>query len=223
MPEKLTITSYTDYDYSESIGQFEVLVNPEEYATSQQINYTNKQSLGSPGAEPLFQSIPSEECNFSILFDSTGVITTTPTSLKGKSIAEQIDTFTKVTSDYKGDLHRPPPLELVWGAFIFKGVLVDLNIKYNVFKPDGTPVRAIAEAKFKTAIGSQEAQALSKKSSPDMTHIKTFEASSSLQQFCQSIYSGENYFVQVAQANDLDHLRGSHIGQSLTFPPLKNK
>ncbi len=223
MPEKLTITSYKDYGYSDSTGQFEVLVNPAEYATTQKVNYSSKQALGTPAAEPRFMNIPSQECKFTIIFDSTGVISTTPASLKGKSVPEQIDAFLKVTSEYKGDIHRPPPLELVWGQFIFKGVLSGLNIKYNVFKPDGSPVRAEAEAEFKTASNTQEALLSAKKSSPDMTHIKTLKAGESLPGLCQEIYSGENYFVQVAKSNKLNHLRGLKIGQNLSFPPLNEK
>ena len=223
MPEKLTITAYKDYNYSTSTGQFEVLVNPEQYATTQKINYANKQAIGTPAAEPRFMNIPSEECKFKIIFDSTGIIASTPPSLKGKSVAEQVNAFLNVTSEYKGDIHRPPPLELVWGAFIFKGVLANLNITYNVFNPDGTPVRAEAEAEFKTASATQEALLNAKKSSPDMTHIKILKAGDSLPGLCQEIYSGENYFVQVAKANNLNHLRGLKVGQNLSFPPLIQK
>ena len=168
-------------------------------------------------------NIPSEECKFKILFDSTGIIANIPANLKGKTIAEQVDAFLKVTSDYKGDIHRPPPLELVWGSFIFKGVLSNLAITYNTFKPDGTPVRAEAEAEFKTASATQEALLNAKKSSPDMTHIKTLRAGDSLPGLCQEIYRGENYFVQVAEANGLNHLRGIKAGQDLSFPPLIQK
>lgn len=220
MLKKLTITAYKDYSYGDSLGQFEVLVNPEQYSTRQKINYANKQALGSPGAEPRFMSIPSQECKFTLIFDSTGIIATTPASLKGKSVPEQIDAFLAVTSKYKGNIHKPPPLELVWGDFTFKGVLTSLNIVYNVFKPDGTPVRAQAEAEFKTASATQETLLGAKKSSPDMTHIKQLKAGGSLPALCQEIYEGENYFVQVATANKLNHLRGLKPGQSLTFPPL---
>jgi len=223
MPAKLTITAYKDYNYSSSTGEFEVLVNPEQYVTSQKVNYANKQAIGTPAAEPRFMHVPSQVCKFKIIFDSTGLVPSTPASLKGKSIAEQVNAFLEVTSEYKGDIHRPPPLELVWSTFSFKGVLTDLQITYNVFKPDGTPIRAQAEAEFKTAAATQEALLSAKKSSPDLTHIKIVRAGDSLPGLCQEIYDGENYFVQVAQANDLDHLRGTRIGKTLSFPPLQQK
>ena len=223
MPEKLTITAYKDYNYSASTGQFEVLINPEKYDTSQEVKYDDKQAIGTPAAEPRFMGVPSEECKLTLLFDSTGLVPSTPASLKGKTLAQQIDAFLEVTSDFKGDIHRPPPLELVWGSFTFKGVLSDLQITYNIFKPDGTPVRAQAEASFKTASETQEALLNARKSSPDLTHIKTLKAGESIPQLCYEIYNGENYFVQVAQANRLNHLRGHKVGQVLNFPPLQQK
>ncbi|WP_018970920.1 hypothetical protein [Rubritalea marina] len=223
MPEQLTITAYKDYNYTDTTGKFEVLVNPANYDTKQSIQYAEEQALGSPGSEPRFQSIPSEDCKLTLLFDGTGIIPSPPASLKGKSVPEQIDAFLKVTSDYSGNIHSPPPLELVWSDFTFKGVLADMKVNYKIFKPDGTPVRAEVDATFKTASSTQESLLQAKKSSPDMTHIKTMKAQQSIQHFCQQIYGGENYFVQVATANQLDHLRGNKVGQQLVFPPLVNK
>lgn len=59
-------------------------------------------------------------------------------------------------------LARPPLCTFTWGSNmpIFKGVIEDLNVKYTLFLPDGTPTRATATMKWKqsnTLLNKQEA------------------------------------------------------------------
>ena len=220
MIEKLNITSYKDYSYGDSISSFEVLLNPKNFATKQEINYTTLKPMGAPAEEPTFKNESAEQCEILLIFDSTGVIANPPTGLKGKTVAQQIEVFMNVVSKFDGNTHKPNPLELTWGDFGFKGVLLNLNVTYTLFKPNGLPARAEAVAKFKTASDAQEAIIAVKNSSPDMTHIKLIKAGDSLSGMCLDIYGGENYFVQVAQANGFNHLRGDKAGVKAIFPPL---
>jgi len=46
---------------------------------------------------------------------------------------------------------RPPQLEFRWGSFRFQGVLEDVRVRYELFRADGTPVRALATIRLKEA------------------------------------------------------------------------
>ncbi len=97
---------------------------------------------------------------FDFLFDTTGVIKdASPLSLgmlnplaKPKSVAKEIDDFKQSIMDYQPDLHRPYFLKIIWGTLLFKCVLTNLDIEFKLFKPDGTPVRAVAKCTFKGTV-----------------------------------------------------------------------
>ena len=220
MAKKLSIVAYKDYSFNSKTGQFDVLVNPRHFSTNQVVNYNIDTAAGSPGVEPRFKNIPPQKCQLKVIFDSTGIIANPPPSLKGKTVDQQTSAFMNVVGQYKGNIHRPSPVELIWDKFKFKGVMVDLSITYNVFKPDGTPCRAEADASFVTGSTKEEILISAKNSSPDMSHVRMLKAGDTVQSMCEDIYGSENYFVQVAQSNNLNHLRGVRTGQSLVFPPL---
>jgi hypothetical protein len=60
-------------------------------------------------------------------------------------------------------LKRPPMCTFTWGSAMptFSGVVEDLNVKYTLFLPDGTPCRATVTLKMKqssTLLNKQEAK-----------------------------------------------------------------
>ena len=48
-------------------------------------------------------------------------------------------------------LKRPPLLTFTWADRTFKGVIASLNVRYTMFSPEGTPVRASVTAAFREA------------------------------------------------------------------------
>ncbi|PHN02219.1 CIS tube protein [Flavilitoribacter nigricans] len=225
--EKLTITAYKKPDYSDYAGKFTVLINPESYRKEVEIKYAGQQSLGSSAPELRYIATGGEKISFKLVFDGTGLIATAPKSLmsgnKVKPVSFQIEKFRKVTSEYWGSIHRPYYLQLSWGTFLFKGVLVSLGINYKLFDPNGTPLRAEADVVFTSSILPEDQKKKKKNQSPDVTHIKTVRAGDRLPALCAEIYDDPNYFVQVAAANQLNHLRHLRPGKELSFPPIINK
>jgi contractile injection system tube protein len=53
----------------------------------------------------------------------------------------------------QSDVKRPPMVTFTWGNNmpVFKGVIEDLNVKYTLFLPNGTPCRATVNIKMKQA------------------------------------------------------------------------
>jgi hypothetical protein len=65
------------------------------------------------------------------------------------------------------DLKRPPLCTFTWGSNmpVFKGVVEDLQVKYTLFLPDGTPCRATVTLKMKqssTLLNKKEAEEATK-------------------------------------------------------------
>lgn len=221
--EKMEISAYSKKDFSGLVGKMSVYINPEKYTHNYRICYNDNQAQGSSGGSPIFNRIPSDKVDLELVFDGTGVI---PSALPGvepftgDGIAAQIEELKKLVFDYKGNIHHPNFLELSWGTLLFKCRLSSLNIAYTLFKPDGTPLRAKASAGFLGYNDETELALKARKSSPDLTHVRTVKGGDTLPLMCYDIYGVSAYYPQVAQVNGLTDFRDLRVGAQLVFPPV---
>ena len=221
---KLQIISYADQSYSGSgEATFEVLINPQSYQVSQTLHWTENQAQGSAEQSLDFNKMGGQDVTMELIFDGTGLVPTIPTSLKGKTVSEQIKLFRAVTTKFNGDEHRPNYLKLSWGDFTFYGVLASLNLTYSVFDSSGNALRAKANCTFKSSVSAATAAALENKNSPDMTHVRTMHQGQSLWNMCSQIYKDPEQYIMVARSNGLDQFRRVKPGRKLHFPPLDDK
>jgi hypothetical protein len=62
---------------------------------------------------------------------------------EGTSVLTKIEPIMKAT-DFAGTLQRPPTFLFAWGSINYLKCFVEsTDIKYTMFLPDGTPVRAV--------------------------------------------------------------------------------
>lgn len=132
----------------ESGSPIPFLFNPAELSMSLKATWDS----ASDDEEPQFQGMESEELSFTLLLDTTqnpGKPATSPTD-KVQPVTkwtsqliklvrpEAISGTNKDTND-----ERPPWVRFQWGDFVsFKAVVTSLDITFNLFNPDGVPVRA---------------------------------------------------------------------------------
>lgn len=197
---------------------FEALINPETYTLDYKLKFSESgQGQGTSGKQLKYEYTEPEEITFEFLFDNTGLIDGKPRP----DVAEDLLKFKRVLIEYKGDSHEPRHFKLVWGKHsIFKGRVVELGITYKLFKPDGTPIRALAKVKFKSSIEEMKRAAKENKSSPDLTHMRRVKAGDTLYQMCQNIYGDPQYYLQIAEINGLNDFRNLVPGIEIRFPPL---
>jgi hypothetical protein len=223
--EKMLILAFSDSEKAENGGvndaddQFEALINPESYTLQYKLKCSQgAQGQGTSGAQLKYEYTEPDEITFDFLFDNTGIIDGQPR----ESVVDDLKKMKDVLIGYKGDSHEPRHLKLVWGEnSIFKGRVTELSINHKMFKPDGTPIRAIATVKFKSSIEEQKRAAKENKSSPDLTHIRKVKQGDTLPLMCYSIYGDPKYYLQVAEVNGLANFRQLKPGTDLFFPPLK--
>jgi hypothetical protein len=223
--EKMLILAFSDSEKAENGGvndaddQFEALINPESYTLQYKLKFSQgAQGQGTSGAQLKYEYTEPDEITFDFLFDNTGIIDGQPR----ESVVDDLKKMKDVLIGYKGDSHEPRHLKLVWGEnSIFKGRVTELSINHKMFKPDGTPIRAIATVKFKSSIEEQKRAAKENKSSPDLTHIRKVKQGDTLPLMCYSIYGDPKYYLQVAEVNGLANFRQLKPGTDLFFPPLK--
>jgi Uncharacterized protein containing LysM domain len=222
--EKMLILAFTDSKKAESggipesVAQFTALINPETYTQTYKLKFSSgKQGQGSSGKQLKYEYTEPEEMSFEFLFDNTGIIDDEPRD----SIADDLKSFKQVLIEYQGDAHEPRHFKLVWGKnSIFKGRVTEVAITYKLFKPDGTPIRAIAKVTFKSSIEEQKRAAKENRQSADLTHSRQVKLGDTLPLMCHRIYGDSRHYAQVARANGLNNFRVLQPGSTLIFPPL---
>ena len=211
---KLQIISYKDDRFQEQDKSISVPVNPDKYSRSIKVEYNQEQEQGTQGNNPPFNRTPPEELQFEFLFDGTGVV---PGS---KDIQAGIEEFKKTVYKIEGDIHRPNFLKLIWGDLSFNCVLKELKIDFTLFKPDGTPLRAMVNATFMQVVDEKRRSAEQGKNSPDLTHVRYVKEGDTLPYMSYKIYGDASYYIQVAKYNGLKNFRNIRPNMKIVFPPI---
>lgn len=225
--EKMLILAFTNSRDAEGGGKkeandsFEALINPESYTLDYKLKFSELgQGQGTSGKQLKYEYTEPEEISFEFLFDDTGIID----GKRRDSIADDIKKFKQVLIEYKGDAHEPRHFKLVWGRnSIFKGRVTELSITYKLFRPDGTPIRAVARVKFKSSIEELKRAAKEDRKSPDLSQFRKVKEGDTLPLMCYRIYGDPKYFLNVAEINGLSNFRSLIPGSNLVFPAIEKK
>ncbi|MFD1817540.1 hypothetical protein SAMN04515674_101609 [Pseudarcicella hirudinis] len=214
--EKMKVIGYKNAEMKEKVGELKAMMNPENYQLGYKIEYDDKQGSGTSSKQLKFKEIKPNELAFEFLFDSTGIIDDKARS----DVWQEIWDFKKMLVDYEGSSHQPRFFELIWGKMIFKGRLMSLDITFKLFKPDGTPIRAIAKTSFLGSVEENLRVAKEDAQSPDLTHERQVISGDHLSWMSYKIYEDPRYYLQVARANGLTNFRKLQAGSKIYFPPF---
>ncbi len=142
---KLTIINHDDGN--SVVAHF----NPKEVQIDKSVPWSKQKNA--KGDNPALEYTDSENRTMSLelLFDTY--------ELKTSVYEAGVEALTAMTLVRKNaaseEQKRPPLVEVRWGAEAnfprFKGVIESLSVKYTMFLPDGTPVRATCSLKLKEA------------------------------------------------------------------------
>lgn len=215
----MKIVAYSDGTFSTKVanGEYEVMLNPEKLQWDRRVQYNEETSIDSSAPSSKYNKTPSEKLSFDLVVDCTGVVDSSRVDLPG-----EITKLSKVVYEYNGDIHRPNYVIINWGGGLaFQGVLTSFNLSYTFFKPDGTPLRAKLSMEFASYIDAATLAKKDDKKSPDMSHLVSVIEGDSLPQISSRIYRSSNYYVQIAQFNELNKFRCLPAGMALVVPPLK--
>lgn len=222
--QKVKIYAFGDPAYSDRKGEYTVMANPEKLDVSYSIQYDERPAHGNIGAQMNFKHVNPAEMTFNFIFDGTGIIPGT----EDKKVEDEITKLMKVICEFDGTIHRTYYCKIIWGTVgsgnyyfnVFQGVLTNVSFHYKLFKPDGAPLRVAVEAKFKSAYEHVMRIAMERKSSPDLTHLRTVKEGDKLVLMTQEIYGSTEYYLEVARINQLDNFRELVPGTQLYFPPV---
>jgi len=224
----MILTAYTDPSFTASseLSEMTVYINPETYTRRYRIEYDDTQAQGSSTGGPQFNKTQSDEVQFQLVFDGTGVV---PSPIPGvppakeDGITTQIDTFMNLAFKYDGDIHSPNFLQVSWGTLVFNCRLSSMNITYTLFKPDGTPLRAKADVTLVEYTSQENIEKEDNDLSPDLTRVVTVKGGDTLPLLCYQVYGSSVYYVEVARQNRMSGFRDLIPGEQVLFPPLGDR
>ncbi|GGZ17465.1 peptidoglycan-binding protein [Echinicola pacifica] len=221
--EKLKIKAYKDEKFTEEVddGEFVTLLNPEKYKFQFRVDQNEDQASGTSAAPIRFNKILPKVLSLDFLFDRTGVIAGYEASEDG--VIEDLEHFKKLVYEYNGEKHKPNYLLISWGSLLFKGYLKEMDIEYKLFRPDGTPIRAMVTVKIGEFVEEELRAAQENNQSPDLTHFRVVSDGDTLPLMTHRIYGDAKYYLEVAKVNGLVNFRNLEIGTEIYFPPLSKQ
>jgi hypothetical protein len=214
--EHLVIKAYEAADYSGSeVGEFEAYVNPSELTLGYEVEYDGAQGHGTTNSRQAFRRMKPGDLTLALFLDGTGA------NGRPLDVQQKVEEFQTVTG-YNGNIHRPNYLKVVWGTLpVTKCVLKSASIVYKLFRPDGVPLRAVIDATFTENADDGTRVAEAQDQSPDLTHLRIVKAGDNLPSMCFAIYGDPRLYLEVADANGIDHVRNLQPGMRIFFPPLQ--
>ena len=137
-------------------------------------------------------------------------------------VPDEVENFLCVVYDYISAKHRPNFVMILYGAVLLKTVLRSVEITYNLFSPNGKPLRAKLSTVFTSCLDPNLSLMINNPSSPDLTHKRVVSEGEKLVQMANKIYQNNLLYADVAQANGLNNFRTIEKGTAIWFPPVKN-
>jgi len=212
---KMKIVAYKDPDFSSQLGEYNLLVNPENYKVRDEQQYAVSDTVNGSSAQTVkYKGGAAGLFEITLFFDGTGVVT-------DEKVDDQIKKVKDLIYSYNGDIHEPNYLKVYWGTqSLFQGRLKSWNRNYTMLDMDGTPLRAEATVVIIASVSAKKKALEEKKNSADLTHVRTVLAGDNLPLMCYRIYGDSSYYIKVAQHNELMHFRDLKPGDKIVFPPV---
>jgi hypothetical protein len=117
--------------------------------------------------------------------------------------------------------HAPPIVRFVWGRSIFTGVLEKLDITYQLFLPDGVPLRAKLDLGLKEYRRAALQAMDPPRSSPTVEKSYLVRRGDTLTSIAAAVYRRPDAWRELARANGITDPRDLRPGQVLTVPRLR--
>ena len=225
----LNFLAFEEFDDFYPSGIYNLQLNPEEI----KIGFTDKKNQAScetaadgqmvESSEPLF-SLKTWDVKFTI--DNTGAVPFHPMAFPvpimspGLSIIPSISYFNDLFVNPDNETHSRKYIKGIWGLgdLTIFGRVKEFNYEYTFFSGLGVPLRATCNVHI------EEVPAPSFMSyfmSPDITRIPKVKESDDIIDFCEKYYDDKNYYLKVAEHNNLSSFRKLKTGTNLEFPPIK--
>jgi hypothetical protein len=200
------------------------LFNPKEYSISKSSSWQKKQNSSSipnlqyGGGEP-------RKLSLDLFFDATDDV-----AGDVRGITEKLFALLEAAKKYKQEKKkRPPTVEFHWGrTWTFPAVIDSLSVQYTLFRPDGTPVRALAKlslTQVEKAVDKPSAGGGKKGQNPTTRGLADLRShvvrdGDTLPSIAFASYGDPTRWRAIAEANGIDDPLALRRGRLLSVPQV---
>ncbi|MET0418449.1 MAG: LysM peptidoglycan-binding domain-containing protein [Actinoplanes sp.] len=117
--------------------------------------------------------------------------------------------------------HAPPIVRFVWGPTVFPGVLEKLDVTYQLFKPDGVPLRAKLDLTIREYRQVKDQVNDPPRSSPTVEKSYLVRRGDTLSSIAAALYRDPGAWRVLARANGITDPRDVAPGRLLIVPRLR--
>jgi Contractile injection system tube protein len=210
----------------EGDAPIECWFNPKEYTISKSNQWKTKEITGTSLPPAQFGGGKPRELKLDLLFDGT--------SSETQDVRDATDRLFKMmesSSEFASNKNsgRPPMVTFGWGSVVsFKAVATSLSVKYVLFHPDGTPLRAqvnLSLLQAEEAVGGS-ANAGNRPQNPTTRSAaglgtRTIRDGDSLPLIAFEYYGDPSRWRAIAEANDIDDPLALARGSELAIPRVE--
>jgi hypothetical protein len=196
--------------------------NPTQYSIAKANEWTARPVVGSSLPNAQFGGGYARELTVDLLFDSDPSGSVAPAT---DQLFQMMEVDQSLARGRRNQA-RPPTLKLSWGTFMsFKAVCRHLNVQFTLFRPDGTPTRALASLML-VQIEADQRSGRSSVSRPQNPTTRSDERLSShvvidgdsLQSIAFKHYGDAGQWRRVAEHNGIDDPMRLPRGRALSIP-----
>jgi hypothetical protein len=204
-----------------------VLFNPTEYTITKTNTWNFKEVQGQSLPPAEFGGGQPRELSLSLLLDASLLDS-------GQSVKDITDKLFKMMDvgdgqPAGGTRSAPPFITFRWGAVdTFKAVCTSLTVAYQLFQPNGDPIRADVKLQLKQAEQASTASSNSANTGQNPTTraqsgagIHTVKDGDSLPSIAYGAYGDATLWRTIAEANDVDDPLRLRRGSRLMLPRLE--
>lgn len=121
------------------------------------------------------------------------------------------------------ELHAPPIVRFIWDRDVFRGVLESLDATYQLFDPEGVPLRAKLAVKLKEYRPADVQVREIQRNSPDVDKHYVVRRGDTLSGVSGALYRDPGQWRAIARANGIADPRRLAPGTELTVPRLDKR
>ena len=204
----------------------QALFNPTEFTITKGNNWTFDPVKGTSLPKGKFGGGKPREMQVSLLLDQS----LPNAGMSVKDITDKLFKMMEVPSGGGGGKANavPPLVTFQWGEMIpFKAACTSLTVAFQLFKPNGTPIRADVKLALTQAEAATSASANSKGSKTNPTTrssgglgVHVVKDGDSLQSIAHDTYGDPNRWRMIAEANGVDNPLHLRRGRALDLPRI---
>jgi hypothetical protein len=201
-----------------------VLFNPTEYTITKTNTWNFKEVQGKSLPPAEFGGGNPRELSLSLLLDASLL----DGSASVKDMTDKLFKMMEVGDGQPaaGSRSAPPKVTFRWGAVdTFKAVCTSLTVAFQLFKPNGEPIRADVKLDLKQADDASTASSNSANKGQNPTTqslagagVHTVQDGDSLPSIAYRAYGDANRWRAIAEANDIDDPLHLRRGTALMLP-----